>query len=674
MSPAEVAWRLEQRLALKRLARRAGAPVPTLPRPDAGFRAAFVAATGSLVPWAGVNGVASEAERAAFERAYPGETARILASAEAILGGRVELFARTWAFGPDPRAWPWNRSADDGPPVPLDFGPTLDYREPTVAGDARLAWELGRHGHLAPLAQATWLTGDARFARFAFAVLEAWAEACPPYRGIQWVSALEFAIRSLAWGFALAVVARSAAAAEIDEARWERVLATWAEQLRFVHAHDARFSSANNHRLGEAAGLAWGGTALSFLPEADAWRRRGFAVLEECVLAQTTNDGVTREHAFAYQHFVLDFAVAVEAAGGRTGRPMPAAVRRRLAAIATSLENFAPGGRLWPVGDGDEGQALPLGEPHATRVAASLEAAVALVGTADANDTVEGTHPRAFWLGLVARAAATAGGGVGAEPASTGVTSRGGYVIDRWDTPRGAARLLFDVAEMGLAPLYAHGHADALQILLDVAGSRLVDPGTGAYHARPELREWLRSTAAHNTLELEGKSQSEPGGLFQWLRVARVSDVVVAAGTTLDVSAAQDGYVKGEGLRHRRRVRRDGPDVVFVTDTLEAVGAGAGGVERRAVLRWHVGDGRPRILAADRVEVTWPDGYVLGLCVRSPEGVRARIAEDGVWAPRFLEPRACGVVEWIVETAAGCTIETAIVLGGGDFSFTAAAS
>lgn len=668
MSPAEVAWRVEQRLALRGVARRAGQPVPALPRPAAGFRAALIEATAPLLPWA-TGPQASEAERAAFERAFPGEAARTIAAADAIAAGRVELFARTFALGPDPRAWPWNRSADDGPPVPLDFGPTLDYREPSLVGDARLAWELGRHGFLAPLAQAAWLGGDPRHARFAFATIEAWIAACPPYRGIQWVSALEYALRSLSWGFALAVIARSAAGAEIDDERWERVLATWAEQLRFVAAHDSRFSSANNHRLGEAAGLAWGGIALAFLPEAPEWRRRGFAVLEECVLAQTTADGVTREHAFAYQHFVLDFAVAVEAAGVRSGRAMPEEVRARLAAVAGTLALLAPGGRIWPVGDGDEGQALPLGEPYATRAAASLEAAAALVGAGPGAGPGP-RHPRAFWLGL----AADGSGPDGAGPA-LGVTRRDGYVIDAWATPRGEARLLFDAAAMGLAPLYAHGHADALQVLLDVDGPRLVDPGTGAYHARPDLREWLRSTAAHNTLELDARSQSEPGGLFQWLRVARVFDVVVAAGDAIDATAAHDGYARVEGLVHRRRVRREGATVVRVTDTLESVaGRGAGGVEGRAVVRWHVGDGRPRVVAPDRVEVTWPDGFVLALCARSPEGVRARLAEDGVWAPRFLEPRPCGVVEWIAETAAGGTIETAIVLGGGSFSFTATGS
>ena len=38
-------------------------------------------------------------------------------------------------------------------------------------------------------------------------------------------------------------------------------------------------------------------------------RKRGLEVLEEGFLAQTTPAGVTREHAFAYQHFVLDFVL-----------------------------------------------------------------------------------------------------------------------------------------------------------------------------------------------------------------------------------------------------------------------------------------------------------------------------------------------------------------------------
>ena len=277
-----------------------------------------------------------------------------------------------------------------------------------------------------------------------------------------------------------------AGTAERPEARWERVFATWAEQLRFVDAHDARHSSANNHRLGEAAGLAWGGRLLAFVPGAAGWRERGLAILEESFLGQTTPGGVTREHAFAYQHFVLDFVLAVYGLEARAGVAPPRAVIDRIARVAAMLERVSPGGLTWPVGDGDEGQALPTGEPFAGRVSATLECAAALTGEGWSGPN----SARARWLGAVPK------GTRATAPAE--VVRDAGYVIAQ----RGDARLLFDAAELGLAPLYAHGHADALMVLLDVRGPRLVDPGTGGYHAHAELRERLRATAAHNTSEL----------------------------------------------------------------------------------------------------------------------------------------------------------------------------
>jgi len=289
MSPAEVAWRVRQRVALAWWSRRAGRPAPPLVAPAGGFRAAFLAASAPLAP-----AESAAAFARALDAACPGAVARTIDAAEEVLRGRVTLFDRTFELGPDPAQWPWNRSPDGGPDAGSGFGPTLDYRDPARVGDARLAWELGRHGMLPVVAQAAFLSGDPRFAGFVIETLEAWCRACPPYTGIQWASALEYALRSLAWGFSLALVARTEAGAAVSEARWERLFATWAEQLRFVAHHDARYSSANNHRLGEAAGLAWGGRLLAFVPGAPAWHARGLTVLEESVLAQTTDDGVTR--------------------------------------------------------------------------------------------------------------------------------------------------------------------------------------------------------------------------------------------------------------------------------------------------------------------------------------------------------------------------------------------
>jgi len=627
MGPAELVWRLGQRARLAAWSKRVGVPVPALPRPAEGFHAAFLAASEPLAP-----GPSREAFAAALEGALPGEAARVIACSDAIRAGRIELFDRTCEFGPEPARWPWNRSPDGGPDAPMAFGPALDYRDPARVGDARLAWELGRHGFLVPVAQAGYLAGDPGCTRFVFEALEAWIDTCPPYRGLQWASALEYALRSLSWGLALALVARTPGAETIDDARWERVLATWAEQLRFVDAHDARHSSANNHRLGEAAGLAFGGRLLAFLPEAARWREHGLKVLEESFLEQTTAGGITREHAFAYQHFVLDFVLAVHGLEARAGQATPPAVLERVRSVAAMLDRVSPGGLTWPVGDGDEGQALPTGEPFEARVSATLECAAGLTRTPWSGEG----FARARWLSLVPAA------GNGPAGANESVRAEAGYMIAQ----RGAARLLFDAAELGLAPLYAHGHADALMVLLDVRGPRLVDPGTGGYHAHAELRERLRATAAHNTVEIDGESSSIPGGLFQWLRAARVFDRRLEANEYFEWCAEHDGYrrLKG-GVVHQRTVRWLEPGRLVVEDALKGAG------RHCARTRWHLGDGRAvaRGKGGAAFEARWPDGFTLALEGELPAGATGRAGDDATWAPRFLAPRPCGYVEWIVE-------------------------
>src|SRR5207244_84518 len=58
-----------------------------------------------------------------------------------------------------------------------------------------------------------------------------------------------------------------------------------------------------------------------------------------------------------------------------------------------------------------------------------------------------------------------------------------------------------------------HAHADALALTFTVQGIPfLIDPGTACYTTDPELRDRLRSSAMHNTVTIDGRSQSLPGG------------------------------------------------------------------------------------------------------------------------------------------------------------------
>src|SRR5688572_3436044 len=116
-----------------------------------------------------------------------------LQAADRIAAGRFDVFAlEDVKLGSPP---PWNRDPKSGVEAPLTFGKLLDYRDPRAVGDIKYLWELNRHLHIVTLAQAYFLTGDARYVGVIRRHLESWFDDCPYGMGPNWSSALELGIR-----------------------------------------------------------------------------------------------------------------------------------------------------------------------------------------------------------------------------------------------------------------------------------------------------------------------------------------------------------------------------------------------------------------------------------------------------------------------------------------------
>lgn len=153
----------------------------------------------------------------------------------------------------------------------------------------------------------------------------------------------------------------------------------------------------------------------------------------------------------------------------------------------------------------------------------------------------------------------------------------GGYSIVHDEVAGRSVMLVMDHAPLGLEPLSAHGHADALAIWLHVGGHPLfVDAGTYTYHAQPARREWLRTTAAHNTVEVAGESQSLTAGAFNWRHKARSWLVRGAGGCDWQIEGAHDGYRDRFGIVHHRTCRRV-PGGIEIVDAFDG-----GSMDRQA--------------------------------------------------------------------------------------------
>jgi hypothetical protein len=124
----------------------------------------------------------------------------VLDAADRIIAGRYDVFAlEDVDLGSPPR---WNRDPKTGIEAPLDFGKTLDYRDPSRVGDCKYLWEPNRHPHLVTLAQAYALTSQPRFAVALREQLDSWFIALPVPHGRNWSSSLEAALRLINWSAA----------------------------------------------------------------------------------------------------------------------------------------------------------------------------------------------------------------------------------------------------------------------------------------------------------------------------------------------------------------------------------------------------------------------------------------------------------------------------------------
>jgi heparinase II/III-like protein len=510
------------------------------------------------------------------------DAAAILAAADRVAAGRLDVFAlRDARLGDPPR---WNRDPKTGIEAPLAFGKLLDYRDARVVGDIKYLWEPNRHLQLVTLAQAYALSGEFRYFAALRDQLESWFAACPDGRGPNWSSALEAAIRLINWSIAWQLLggARSRLFQDGAGAEFRR---RWLESVyrhaRFVAGNFSLYSSANNHLLGEASGLFVAALTWPHWGRARDWARAAKAVLEREALLQNAPDGVNREQAVSYQQFSLDFLLLPLLAGRAAGVAFPRAYAARIEAMLEYLASIMDaGGNVPMIGDADDGYVVKLSQAAGFCPYRSLLATGAVLFARPEFKAKAGAlDDKTRWLlgDDAERRFAAVDAAQARLPVRTAFPE-GGYRILGCDfeTPR-EIRLVVDCGPLGYRSIAAHGHADALAFTLSVGGLEfLVDPGTYAYHTQAAWRQYFRGTSAHNTVRVDGVSQSRPGGSFMWLAKAQ------ARCDAWDTSAERDAFAGGhDGYRalpdpvvHRRRIVLEKRERrILVEDAIEARGA-----------------------------------------------------------------------------------------------------
>ncbi len=489
------------------------------------------------------------------------DPAPYVAAAERIARGRLDIFSlRDVDMGDPPR---WNTDPRTGTQAPMVFGKLLDYRNPALVGDIKYLWEPNRHLQLVTLAQAWALTQDGRHLQALFSQLGSWIKACPFGIGPNWSSALEPAIRLLNWSVAWQLLGglHSQAFATAEGAAMRDAWLTAVHQhATFVRGFHSFHSSANNHLIGELAGVFVAGVTWPHWPEAGDWARDAQDLLVREALLQNGRDGVNREQAVSYQQFELDLLLLPWLAGRAASLPFPPEYTARLESMFEYLASLVDvGGNVPMFGDSDDGRAVQLSqEADFCPYRSLLATGTVLFGRADFRTSVVQLDDKTRWLcGSDAESRFNQASRGGSIPARRAFNEGGYYILGcDFDTPQ-EVKLVVDAGPLGYGPLAAHGHADALSFTLSLGGvEMLVDPGTCTYRADSPWRAYFRGTSAHNTLRIDALDQSEPGGSFLWLTRADAGCTRWFTGGALDgFDGWQDGYMRlADPVMHRRRL------------------------------------------------------------------------------------------------------------------------
>lgn len=387
----------------------------------------------------------------------------------------------------DVRLWPESASLP---------GPRATFRNRDGL-DPKFAWEVQRLLYLIPLAASVRLGHRASECVAVVAeTLSGWERSSRPGYGITWGSGIEVALSSIALATLIELLPE-----QLTEDVSRAAAAHLVAADDFLKTFPSLFSSANNHRVAELAGILFIRKALRSNEGAEVLERELADVLQNLF----ATDGIGLEQSPTYAAFTVEMAALVLATHAFRDESAESRIREISVAGLRAVEAFVENGTIMRYGDDDQGRVF----------------------------CVESTD--GLWLDTIAallNVERLCSGG-------THVFAAGGTSVLRV----GTTALTLDHGPLGFGSLAAHGHADALHISLWIDGDPwIVDPGTFVYHGDGRRRDHFRSAAAHNGPRIPGAEPVLPTGAFNWARQRPDTSLTCfsTTGAELSVSARTD--------------------------------------------------------------------------------------------------------------------------------------
>jgi hypothetical protein len=499
------------------------------------------------------------------------EKETILRYAEAICAGEFPWFA----YGPVSLGCPprWDLDFVSGGTWPLEASVPVVRND---GSDVKVPWELSRLQFLPPLGKAWRLSGEKRYRDAGSNLLSDWMEKNPVGLGVNWTCAMEASLRAISICLFLELVSPSPegelpSISQVSKCLWQHLV--------FIEAHN-EFSHLirSNHYLSNVVGLFYLAAYLQG-PKMEPRRRKYQRLIEEEIGQQVYNDGGDYEASTGYHVFCLELYTSALLLMHAMPRKPAIAFSLRLKSMYRFLAALTdPRGCVPHLGDCDDGRVELLSDDMRQMLETRDDDRYALtvsgllgIGEALFGESYGGRTAEISWYGHVVESQEER------NPRPAGqhslVFPRSGVAVARSSD----LEVVFAAMPNGIRGKGSHTHNDKLSFTMRIGSEDIfIDSGTGCYTRNAELRNYFRSTAAHNTIKVDGDEQNRiiplPTALFQLDDDAHVSQIeVLEKEGTLSLRSSHDGYGR-IGVTHTRTLTLTAQLTVIVEDVLTGVG------------------------------------------------------------------------------------------------------
>ena len=364
--------------------------------------------------------------------------------------------------------------------------------------DIKIVWEINRLQFLPLMAVDFLKTKNTKILNKITSIIKEWDSKNPYDVGINWCSNLEVAIRSISLLLTYILLYNQIKSKEI-------------EKLIFNHGYhiykDINYTEKcipNNHLIGEATALYILGNIYDS-QQSKKWINKSKIILNNYI-EHLRNDGTYKEASLSYHRFVLQmyllvYLFSVKFKDNFIEKPLKDKFVKAYIFLK-SIEK--PDGSYPQFGDWDDGVYYKLNNEPIENYKYFVDTLGYIVGNNDEKNLEVEILEQLF-----------------------GNIKIGENYKNNFDFNN--VYKLFEIGKYGVYKdnnIYLfinnqeqifHSHADGLSIELSLNGKNiLIDSGTYNYNLDKELRQYFRSTRAHNTVYL-GVDQSTQIGIFRWI-------------------------------------------------------------------------------------------------------------------------------------------------------------